>query len=153
MSRKYWMIAAFFTLATTGMAQSTTNQSMPGMMKHDMPAMPSLESMIKRADALVERTEKMTRMTEDTSARDMMMDHGAGRTPEVMAIGLHDMAIGLRSLLRHMDAMHVAGMKMEGTAGAAMMDVHQRLNTVLGELETTLPASDKMHAPPAQKSP
>jgi hypothetical protein len=160
MSRKYWMVAAVFTLATNGMAQGTMKHDMThGAMKHDMAAMPSLASMIQRADSLVGRTEKMMRATADTSAHAMMMsttadssahammmDHAASDSPQAMANSLHDMATGLRGVLQHMDAMHRAGMKMEGDAGTAMMDVHRRMNTMLGELDKTLLATDLMHA-------
>jgi len=64
-----------------------------------------------------------------------------------MATNLHAMATGLRGVLQHMDAMHREGMKMEGDAGAAMTDVHRRMNTVLGEMAMMLPATSRMHAP------
>jgi hypothetical protein len=89
----------------------------------------------------------MMPMTADSSAHKMMMmDHAASDSPQAMASGLHAMATGLRAVLQHMDAMHRAGMKMEGDAGTAMMDVHRRMNTMLGELDKTLLATDKMHA-------
>jgi hypothetical protein len=161
MSRKYWMVAALFTLTTSAGAQGTMKHDMTqGAMKHDMAAMPSLASMILRADSLVGRTEKMMRMTADTMTHKMMMpmtadssahkmmmmDHAASDSPQAMASGLHAMATGLRAVLQHMDAMHRAGMKMEGDAGTAMMDVHRRMNTMLGELDKTLLATDLMHA-------
>jgi len=161
MSRKYWMIAALFTLATSAGAQGTMKHDMAqGPMKHDMSALPSLESMIRRTDSLVGRTEKMMQMAADTAAHTMMlatatdssahammmMDHAASDSPQAMASGLHAMATGLRGVLQHMDAMHRAGMKMEGDAGTAMMDLHRRMNTMLGELDKTLLAMDKMHA-------
>ena len=166
-SRSYWVAAAVFTLASSGMAQGTMKHDMaPGVMKHDMAAMPSLTSMMQRADLLVGRTEKMMRATADTTAHAMMMrttadtsaharmmDHTASDAPQAMAGSLHAMAIGLRGVLQHMDAMHRAGMKMEGSAGTAMMDVHRRMNTMLGELEKTLLAKDQMHAHHAKGSP
>lgn len=158
LSRRYWLVAAVFTLASSGMAQ--------GAMKHDMAIMPSLASMIQRADSLVERTEKMMRAnadttahammmrkTADTATHAMMMSHTASNAPPAMASGLHAMATGLRGVLQHMDAMHRAGMKMEGDAGTAMMDMHRRMNTMLGELEKTLLAKDQMHAHHAKGSP
>lgn len=152
MSRKLWIAAAAVTLASglaarNGMAQGTMKHDMgPGAMKHDMSAVPSLASMIQRADSLVVRTEQMAHATTDTTAHAMMMDHGAGNVPEAMADNLRAMAIGLRGVLLHMEAMHLEGMKMEGDAGTAMMDVHRRMNTILGELEKTLPATGRMHA-------
>lgn len=152
------MVAAVFTLASSGMAQGT--------MKRDMAGMPSLASMIQRADSLVGRTERMMRATADTTAHAMMMrttadttahammlDHTASDSPQEMASSLHAMATGLRGVLRHMDAMHRAGMKMEGDAGAAMMEVHRRMNTMLGEFEKTLPPTDRMHAQHAKGGP
>jgi hypothetical protein len=161
------MVAAVFTLASSGMAQGTKKHGMmQGTMKHDMTAMPSLAGMLQRADSLVGRTEKMMRATADTTAHAMMMrttadtsaharmtDHTASDAPQAMASSLHAMATGLRGVLQHMDAMHRAGMKMEGDAGTAMMDVHRRMNTMLGELEKTLLAKDQMHAHHAKSSP
>lgn len=154
MSRKYWMVVAVFTLATSAVAQGTRKHDMTqGPMKHDMAAMPSLASMIQRADSLVGRTEKMMRTTADTTAHAMMMDHATSDSPQAMASSLHAMATGLRGVLQHMDAMHRAGMKMEGDAGAAMMEVHRRMNTMLGEFEKTLPPTDRMHAQHAKGGP
>ena len=76
----------------------------------------------------------------------MTSGRAAVESPLAMASSLNDMAIGLRGALRHMDAMHRAGMKMEGDPGAAMMEVHRRMNTVLGELEQVLQPTDRMHA-------
>ncbi len=152
MSRKVWIAVAAVTLAVglpvrSSIAQGTMKHDMgPGAMKHDMSAMPSLASMIQRADSLIAHTEQMSHVTSDTTAHAMMMDHGAGHVPEAMASNLRAMAMGLRGVLLHMDAMHRDGMKMEGDAGAAMMDVHRRMNTVLGELEKMLPATGQMHA-------
>ena len=151
MSRTIWTAAAVLTLlsgaiAQTGMAQTMKHTMMHGAMTHDMTALPPLDSMIKRAELLVWRTEAMMRPTADTTAHAMTPDHHAVESPQAMAGSLHDMAIGLRGALRHMDAMHRAGMKMEGDPGAAMMDVHRRLNTVLGELEQMLQPTDRMHS-------
>ncbi|MHB0962080.1 MAG: hypothetical protein ACYC5V_02600 [Gemmatimonadaceae bacterium] len=150
MTRKLWIAAAVLTLASgatarSGMAQTMKHDMMHGAMKHDMAAMPPLDSMIKRAEVLVWRTEAMMRTATDSSAHVMTPDH-AIESPRAMAGSLNDMAIGLRGALRHMDAMHRAGMKMEGDAGAAMMDVHRRMNTVLGELEQMLQPTNRMHA-------
>ncbi len=151
MTRTLWITAAILTLvsgatARSGMAQGTPMRGMMhGATKHDMTAMPPLDSMIKRAEVLVWRTEAMMRTTADSTAHAMTSDH-AIESPRAMAGSLNDMAIGLRGALRHMDAMHRVGMKMEGDPGAAMMDVHRRLNTVLGELEQMLQPTDRMHA-------
>ena len=168
MSRKYWVIAAAFTLASSGMAQGTMKHDMmQGTMKRDMGAMPSLASMIQRADSLVGRTEKMMRATTDTTAHammirktadttahaKMMMDRAAGDSPPAMASNLHAMTTGLRGVLRHMEAMHRAGMKMEGDAATVMMDMHRRMNTVLGELEKTAQAMETMHMQHMKGSP
>ena len=170
MSRRYWVVvvAAVFTLASSGMAQGTMTHGMgQGTMKHDMAAMPSLASMMQRADSLVGRTEKMMRATTDTMAHammmrktadttahaKMMMDHTAGDSPKAMANNLHAMTTGLRGVLQHMEAMHRTGMKMDGDAGTAMMDMHRRMNTVLGELEKTVQAMEKMHAQHMNGSP
>ncbi len=158
-SRRYCVLAAVFTLtsgsaARSALAQGTMMHDMAqGSMKHDMAAMPSLASMMQRADSLIGRTEKMMRSTADTTAHAMMVDHTAYDSSQAMAGSLHAMAIGLRGVLQHMDAMHRAGMKMEGSAGTAMMDVHRRMNTMLGEMEKTLAATDKMHAHHAKSSP
>src|SRR5450756_597884 len=123
MSRKLWIAAAAVTLASrfaarSGMAQGTMKHDMgPGAMKHNMSAMPSLASMIQRADSLVARTEQMSHVATDTTAHAMMMDHDAGNVPEAMASNLRAMATGLRGVLLHMEAMHLEGMKMEGDAG------------------------------------
>lgn len=157
-SRNFWIAAVAIMLAggvgaQTGEAQGTMKHDMgPGAMKHDMSAMPSLASMIQRADSLITRTEQMSHVTSDTTAHAMMMDHGAGNVPEAMASNLRAMATGLRGVLLHMEAMHLEGMKMEGDAGAAMMDVHRRMNTVLGEMEKMLPATGRMHAAHAKGS-
>ena len=181
MSRKYWVITAAFTLASSGMAQGTMKHDMmQGTMKRDMGAMPSLASMIQRADSLVGRTEKMMRATTDTTAHammmrrttdttahammmrktadttahaKMMMDRAAGDSPPAMASNLHAMTTGLRGVLRHMEAMHRAGMKMEGDAATVMMDMHRRMNTVLGELEKTAQAMETMHMQHMKGSP
>ncbi|MHB1096025.1 MAG: hypothetical protein ACYC3F_07610 [Gemmatimonadaceae bacterium] len=151
MSRTMWTATAVLTLlsgaiAQNGIAQTMKHTMMHGAMKHDMAAMPPLDSMIKRVEVLVWRTEGMMRPTADTTTNAMTPDHHAFESPQAMAGSLHDMAIGLRGALRHMDAMHRAGMNMEGDPGAAMMDVHRRLNTVLGELEQMLQPTDRMHA-------
>lgn len=157
-SRTFWIAAVAVTLASgiraeNAEAQGTMKHDMgPGAMKHEMAAMPSLASMIQRADSLVARTEQLSHMTTDTTAHAMMMDHGGGNVPQAMSSNLHTMAVGLRGVLVHMEAMHGEGMKMEGTAGAAMMDVHRRMNTVLGELEKMLPATSRMHAIHAKAS-
>lgn len=146
-ARGFWIAVAVVTLASSGMAQGTMTHGMAqGTMKHDMAAVPSLASMMRRADSLVGRTEQMMRTTADSSTHAMTMEHGTVGAPQAMASSLHAMTTGLRGVLQHMDAMHRAGMKMEGDAGMAMMDVHRRMNTMLGELEKTLPATDKMHA-------
>ena len=149
MSRTLWIAAAVLTMASGAtargvMAQNTMRHDMNhGALKHDMAAMPPLDSMIKRAEALVWRTDAMMRAADSTT---MTSDHGAVESPRAMAGSLNEMATGLRGALRHMDAMHRAGMQMEGDAGAAMMDVHRRLNTVLNELEQMLRPTDRMHA-------
>lgn len=165
-SRKLLVLVTVFTLmsgsaARSVLAQDTMMHGMAhGAMKHDTATVPSIASMMQRADSLVGRTEKMMRATADSTAHammmrttadttahaKMMMDHTASDSPQAMASSLHAMTTGLRGVLQHMDAMHRAGMKMEGDAGMAMMDVHRRMNTMLGELEKTLPATDKMHA-------
>ena len=153
MSRTIWTAAAVLTLlsgaiAQNGIAQTMSHTMMHGATKHDMAAMPPLDSMIKRAEVLVWRTEMMMRTATDPTANAMTPTHPAVGSPEAMAGSLHDMAIGLRGALRHIDAMHraVMNMKMEGSTGAAMMEVHQRMHTVLGELEKSLPATERMHA-------
>ena len=158
MSRTLWIAVAVLTLvsgatARSGLAQGTPMHSMMhGATKHDLKAMPPLDSMIKRAEVLVWRTEEMMRAATDSTAHAMTPDH-VMESPRAMAGSLHDMAIGLRGALRHMDAMHRAGMKMEGDPGAAMMDVHRRMNTVLGELEQLLQPTNRMHAPHATMRP
>ena len=164
-SRTLWIAAAAFTLSSGVAAQGTMKSGMMhGAMKHDMAALPSLARMLLRADSLVARTEQLMRMTTDTAAHAMMMrattdtaahammmDHAATDSPQAMAGGVHAMATGLRGVLQHMEAMHDAGMKMEGEAGAAMTDVHRRMNTVLGELEATVLQMDQMHAQHSMK--
>lgn len=150
MPRTLWMAAAILTLASgatarRGMAQNTMKHDMMhGSTQHDMTAMPPLDSMIKRAEVLVWRTEAMMRTGADSTATSP--SHTAIESPQAMAGSLNEMAMGLRGALRHMDAMHRAGMKMEGDAGAAMADVHRRMNTVLGELEQMLQPTNRMHA-------
>ncbi len=158
MSRTIWTAAAVLTLlsgatAQEGIAQTMKHTMMHGATKHDMTAMPPLDSMIKRAEVLVWRTEAMMRPAADSTAHATTTDHHAVESPQAMAGSLHDMAIGLRGALRHMDAMHRAGMKMEGDPGMAMMEVHRRMNTVLGELEQMLKPTDRMHAHHARMRP
>ncbi len=159
MSRTLWIAVAVLTLASgatarSGLAQGTQKHNMMhGAMKHDMTAMPPLDSLIKRAEVLVWRTEAMMRAPADPTANAMTTDRPAIESPQAMAGSLNDMAIGLRGALRHMDAMHRAGMKMEGDPGAAMMDVHRRMTTVLGELEQMLQPTDRMHAHQATMRP
>ncbi|MHB8837913.1 MAG: hypothetical protein ACYC7F_03070 [Gemmatimonadaceae bacterium] len=158
MSRTIWAAAAVLTFlsgasAQHGMAQTMTHTMMHGAMKHDMTAMPPLDSMIKRAEVLVWRTEAMMRTSADPTANGMATERPAIESPQAMVGSLNDMAIGLRGALRHMDAMHRAGMKMEGDPGAAMMDVHRRMNIVLGELEQMLQPTERMHAHHAKMRP
>lgn len=156
MSRTLWIGAVVLALvsgstARSGMAQNTMKHGMMhGMMHgttgHDMTAMPPLDSMLKRAEVLVWRTEAVMRSAGDAPASAMTTPYPAIESPQAMARSLNDMAIGLRGALRHMDAMDRAEMKMEGGPGAAMMDVHRHMNTVLGELEQILQSTDKMRA-------
>lgn len=159
MFRTLWIAAAVLTMASgatarSGLAQSTQKHDMMhGAMKHDMTAMPPLDSMIQRAEVLVWRTEAMMRTTADSTANVMTPDHDTIESPRAMAASLNEMAMGLRGALRHMDAMHRAGMKMEGDPGVAMDEVHRRMNTVLGELERMLQPTDRMHAHHAMMRP
>lgn len=159
MFRTLWIAMTVLLLvsgatARSGMAQGTPKHAMMhGAVKHDMDAMPPLDSMIKRAEVLVWRTEAMMRTGPDATANAMTPGHTAIESPQAMAGSLNEMAIGLRGALRHMDAMHRAGMKMEGDPGVAMMDVHRRMNTVLGELERILQPTDRMHASHAMMRP
>ncbi len=157
-ARHCWIAVAALALASIGaprhgMAQGTMkHDTSHGAMTHDTAATPSLASMLQRADSLVRQAERLVKATADTSAHGRM-GHVAADSPQAMATSLHTIATGLRGALRHMDAMHRAGRKMEGDAGTAMMEAHQRMNAMLGELEQMLRVTDKMHAQHAKAKP
>lgn len=113
-------------------------------MAHGAAAMPSFESMMQRADSLVRRTARMMGDTSAATSHAMTMEHAAGDPSQMMAGNLHAMAVGLRAFLQHMDAMHRADKQMDREAMSAMMELHQRSNTALGELEKTAEALDRM---------
>jgi len=158
-SHRHWVVAAALVLTSACAARSGTSGPMMmggmahGEMAHDMATMPSLASMMQRADSLVRRTETMLRATVDTTPHAMAMEHAVGDSSPMAAGSLHTMAIGLRGLLQHMDAMHRSGMKMEGDAGTTMMELHQSANGMLGEMERTLQALDRMQAHHAKDRP
>ncbi|MBI2407572.1 MAG: hypothetical protein HYV19_04650 [Gemmatimonadetes bacterium] len=110
-------------------------------------AVPSLAQMLQRADSLVMRAERLVSAAHtDTTGHAMMMSHGAAGSAPAGANSVLEMAMGLRGLLRHLDAMHRAGMPMEGAAATAMHELHQRSATLLSEVEQTMQAMERMHA-------
>lgn len=113
----------------------------------------TLAEMMQRADSLVARANRLLPApAPDSGSHAVVMTHDSHQSASSGAEHVVKMAIGLRGLLQHMDAIHRAGVTLEGNEATAMTDWHQRCATLLGDLEKTVQSMELMHATQAKMS-
>ena len=109
-------------------------------------------SLITRADALVGRTERMMDIaTPHSDAYPMPAGVGVGDPATAMPAQLHQLAIGIRTLLRQMEAMHPAGASeaMSRDRPHDTTEMHQAAEALVAGLERAVSAVDRSGRPPA----
>lgn len=103
-------------------------------------------SVIARADALVDRTERMMDVASPHSdAHAMPAEGGAGDPATAMPAQLHQLAISVRTLLRQMDSMQPPGASgaMPSDGRSDMTEVRLAAEALIAGLERTILAVER----------
>ena len=113
-------------------------------------------SLIPRADTLVRRTEGMMGVAGMAAESPTVpMGRDAGPPIEAIVRELHALANGARGLVRQMDAMHPAGVPpaTSGEQQRDMTELHRAAEALVGDLERTVRAADRLRQPHASARP
>ena len=139
------------TMGRRGMAGSTHDE---GLL--DSAIRVTHSWLIPRTDTLVRRTEGMMNdagmAAESPTAR---VEREAGPPMEAIVRELHALATGTRGLVRQMDAMQSAG-ALPATSGDQqrdMTELHRAAEALVGDLERTVRAADRLRQPHASARP
>ena len=153
-------VVAAMTASTGCMAPGHMMGGMMGGMMGTMPMKDSTHAMamrdsatqathasvIARADALVDRTERMMDVASPHSdAHAMPAEGGAGDPATAMPAQLHQLAISVRTLLRQMDSMQPPGASgaMPSDGRSDMTEVRLAAEALIAGLERTILAVER----------